>query len=136
MKGKCKECGKEVTLVEGRRKREFCNPACRNKFYYKLSRVGVPEKKRGRPKKSQELATMDDFKPPSKIVYDGEKVDRVTFDEPPKWQPPKEENKPILKRIGEVEEELKHPPKNPLIGIKAWVKVRRDELESLRKQLK
>lgn len=136
MNGNCKECGKEVRIVEGRRKREFCGPSCRSKFYYKLSRIGVPQKKKGRPKKKSELDSKIDFTPPINSVYDGREFNHVIRDELALTETIKEENKPILKRIAEVEQELKSPPKNPLIGLKTWIRVRKDELESLRKQLK
>jgi hypothetical protein len=30
----CKHCGKELTHVEGRKKKAFCNVNCRNKYFY------------------------------------------------------------------------------------------------------
>ena len=36
------------------------------------------------------------------------------------------------KRIAELEAELKSPPKNPIIGLKAWVRVRENELKKLK----
>jgi len=42
----------------------------------------------------------------------------------------------IKSRIKELEQELKSPPKNPIIGIRMWTEVRQKELESLKDQLK
>lgn len=44
-----------------------------------------------------------------------------------------EEIKAEIKRL---EDELKHPPKNPIIGIKLWTKIRQGDLEKLKKELK
>lgn len=41
----------------------------------------------------------------------------------------------IEAQIAELEKELKSPPKNPLIGEKAWKKVREQKIQELRNQL-
>lgn len=41
----------------------------------------------------------------------------------------------VLSRIKELEGELKSPPKNPMIGIAMWKRVREQEIENLKKQL-
>lgn len=38
-------------------------------------------------------------------------------------------------RIKELEDELKSPPKNPLIGLTMWKRVREQEISNLKKQL-
>lgn len=38
----------------------------------------------------------------------------------------------ILERIKQLELEIKNPPKNTLIGIKAWMAVRKNELKELK----
>lgn len=45
------------------------------------------------------------------------------------------EKQRIEGRIAEVEHELKNPPKNPLIGMANWIKVREQEITKLKKQL-
>lgn len=47
---KCLYCGSSVEILEGRKPKQFCGYNCRNKYYYKKSREGLPIKKRGRPK--------------------------------------------------------------------------------------
>jgi biopolymer transport protein ExbD len=42
----------------------------------------------------------------------------------------------LLAQISELEKELKSEPKNPLIGIRAWRKVRQDKIQELKNQLK
>lgn len=39
-------------------------------------------------------------------------------------------------RIKELEDELKSPPKTPLIGIKNWIWARQSEIDKLKEQLK
>ena len=39
MKGNCKGCGVEITIVEGRRPREFHSDACRNKYHKKTQNL-------------------------------------------------------------------------------------------------
>lgn len=45
----CLYCGSSVEIIEGRKPKQFCGYNCRNKYYYKKSREGLPPKKRGRP---------------------------------------------------------------------------------------
>lgn len=45
------------------------------------------------------------------------------------------EKQEIEERIAEIEKELKNPPKNPLIGLSNWIKVRQMEIDKLKKQL-
>src|SRR6266566_8532676 len=33
---RCKDCGRQLTRIPGRRPREFCNPACRQRYHRKL----------------------------------------------------------------------------------------------------
>jgi hypothetical protein len=40
-----------------------------------------------------------------------------------------------LGRIKELEDELKNPPKNPIIGLTYWKRIRETELEKLKSQL-
>jgi len=55
-----------------------------------------------------------------------------------KKAPPKQselKNSHILARIAEVEQEMKSPPKNPLIGLKMWLQVRQNEINDLKKKI-
>lgn len=45
-------------------------------------------------------------------------------------------NAEIEKKIAELENELKSPPKNPLIGERAWKRVREQKIQELKNQLK
>ena len=38
----------------------------------------------------------------------------------------------ILERIKQLEQEIKNPPKNTLVGVKAWMSVRENELKELK----
>jgi len=43
---KCKHCGKELTHVEGRKKKAFCDVNCRNKFFYAKNKKLVQDAKK------------------------------------------------------------------------------------------
>ena len=42
----CKHCGKELSHVEGRKKKAFCNANCRNKYFYAKNKKLVQEAKK------------------------------------------------------------------------------------------
>lgn len=42
----------------------------------------------------------------------------------------------INNRIQELEKEIKSPPKNPQIGLKVWLRIRENEISSLKQKLK
>lgn len=48
----------------------------------------------------------------------------------------KDGNAKIEAEIAQLEKELKSPPQNPLIGIKAWKAVRQQKIQELKNQLK
>lgn len=39
----CKQCGKEISSIEGRKKKEFCDVNCRNKYSYAKRKKIVDE---------------------------------------------------------------------------------------------
>lgn len=45
------------------------------------------------------------------------------------------DNSGTLRRIKELEAELKSPPKNPMIGLKNWVAVRENEIKELKRNV-
>jgi hypothetical protein len=49
---------------------------------------------------------------------------------------PVENKAEILAQIAELEKELKSPPKNPIVGLTIWKRVREEQLQSLKNQLK
>jgi hypothetical protein len=51
MEVKCLECGKKVPQTPGKRKKEYCGPTCRTKFWKKKRDAGKEKKSRGRPKR-------------------------------------------------------------------------------------
>lgn len=60
-----------------------------------------------------------------------------TFETPcSKLAPPSKEAETIERRITEIQNELKSPPKNPIIGLKRWVQVRENEIRQLKEKLK
>ena len=65
-------------------------------------------------------------------------VTKPTTDLKPQEQPRTNysANALIDAQIAELEKELKSPPKNPLIGERAWIKIREQKIQELRNQLK
>jgi|SRR5215469_13136153 len=53
MEIKCLECGKSVKQTPGKRKKEYCGPTCRTKFWKKQKDAGKEKRQPGRPKKAQ-----------------------------------------------------------------------------------
>lgn len=51
MEIKCLQCDKVVPQTSGKRKKEYCGPTCRTKYWKKKKDAGKEKKGRGRPKK-------------------------------------------------------------------------------------
>ena len=51
MEIKCLQCGRQVPQTPGKRKKEYCGPTCRTKFWKKKKDAGKVKKGPGRPKK-------------------------------------------------------------------------------------
>lgn len=108
----CLKCGKELTHFEGRKQKSFCNVNCRNKYFYAKRSKLIKAALNGNGE------------------YKEEQREEVVAEIP---SPP--ESNAAQKRIDELQKELKSPPKNPLIGLKNWIKVRENEIKELQKTL-
>ena len=88
-------------------------------------------------KENTELKSKIKFSPVPKESYDGEKIDRLILDEVglTEQYKPEIDVKAIEQRIKDLEAELKKPPPNPQIGLRAWTNLRTNELNKLKKQL-
>lgn len=72
----CKECNATLMVVEGRRKKEFCNSTCRSKFW----------KKKDKPKTIELPKDYINFKNIGIINSEGKVEELKTIDQlPPDW---------------------------------------------------
>ena len=151
MEGNCKECNTSIEVTTGRRPREFCTPACRNKFYYKQSRIGVEPKKKGRPKKESPFSDkvlsttigggerytnqkiIIPVSPTTENSFDGSKINTAIMDEAGQTEAVNPENIPILNQIAVYTEEMKGLQD---VGLgKQRKKFLQNKIYELRKQL-
>lgn len=148
---KCLCCEKMVTQVGGKKKREFCNGNCRNKYYYREARKGVEPKKKGRPKKTFlqehtetvekkriELANKIAFMPATEKAYDGNQINRRYLGDEigqmPYITPDPKEKHDLRVKLLEYEAEL---PTVPDVGAgkqrRKWLQ---NKIYELKQQLK
>lgn len=133
MENKCKFCGSKIKIVEGRRKREFCNSNCRNKFYYKQSRVGVKPKPKGRPpKKNKEDA--EKIQPEIKETVKTA-LDDIDKKHEPRTEYTQKEKDIMIERILQLQREIDNPAKDPPMGQLKWIAIRKEELKQLTQKL-
>lgn len=76
-----------------------------------------------------EIKVLKNNKPENKAKIE---ADRKGEPEPPT----NPDAQAIERRISEIQNELKSPPKNPLIGLRRWMQVRENEIRQLKEKLK
>lgn len=136
----CLFCNSELPLIEGKRKREFCNGNCRNKYYYKKSREGVSPKKVGRPKGILE------------VIMEREKEVEKKLKEVPLFKTKKEIVEPIIKdeygqnpiltyiekvhkEIEAIRSEKLPAHRNTTWGKKSWEAEQKQKIKELQNKL-
>lgn len=113
----CLHCGTKLTHVPGRKQKSFCNVNCRNKYFYAQRQNLIKN-------------AMESFKG-EKIIYSDKEATEIAsnISLQSETQPIKDEAN--QKRIAELRNELKNPPKNPQIGLRKWIAVRENEIKTL-----
>ncbi len=158
----CLNCGKEIVQKNGGKERKFCdnNNACKqayhnahkkpqkyvlketyDKLLAQIAENNKPENKAEIEAKRNGTAgnTKKEYKYPlseKDVVRSGGFIPNenggMTFVE----TIPKKDTLEIEQRIKEIQDQLKSPPKNPIIGLRTWIRVRQEEIQKLEKELK
>ena len=150
---KCLNCSAEIVQKNGGKERKFCdnNNACKQAYFNKQKK----EPKYVKLSSFQELKNeldiaklkIEEMKKypfvPKGVFIDADLINTepkeiVTVTLPKangKTELADWHRKQMEERIAEIEAELKKPPKNPLIGLRTWTRVRQEELEKLKKEL-
>jgi len=132
MKGNCKGCGVEITIVEGRRPREFHSDACRNKYYYRQSSVGVEPKPKGRPKKVVLMADKKTAQKERDTVNEASKKAVYPLTQDEAGQNP---HLATLEAIAAIRAEKIPSHRDTLLGRKAWKQEQDKRIEELQKKI-
>jgi endogenous inhibitor of DNA gyrase (YacG/DUF329 family) len=133
----CLTCQKNIEQTEGRRQKVFCSDSCRAAYHQKKNagkRKYVRIETFQKLQKELEVERQNRSNPLINAARGWDK-NGVNSDE---WAASVKANKEIEEieqRIKDIEKELNSPPKNPLIGIRNWVRVRVAEIDQLKKQL-
>lgn len=138
----CLNCGKELKNLPKKRVKVFCDTTCRSNYWQKVKRLEAAGKSADEIIEiMRKLATNN--KPENKKRIENE---RQTPHSPNQEQnrkqpltPAEMEGSPEIKaakgRIAVIQDELKHPPKTPLIGLRKWILVREQELKQLQEKI-
>lgn len=148
---KCLNCGRQIEVKDGRRPRQYCdnNGKCRNEYWRKNKEKAPPKwvfdyfKKHPEQLATTKTSIQDLTKPTNEIKPHEQQKTNYTIDTTlgEKEMTDKElkelairakEN--AIQRIKELEEEIKHPPKNPTIGLSKWYAVRHNEIKILKEK--
>ena len=160
----CLNCQKAVQNTEGKRPKKFCSDKCRATYHNKnkakeskyiqlKTHEGIVQDLRARIKlleaqisaqsKPDDTKYQNNLKDAHKWTRQpsGSKIQNFTNDQNTNkvvTVSEKQEDldkETILERIKELEADLKNPAKNTMIGQKAWIALRENELKKLKAEL-
>lgn len=135
---KCLNCEKELVMTVGRRAKKFCKSSCRAAYHQKKN-GGKPRwvsiekynellakvKETNNPENKEMILAERDATPIESDFRQYPLLEKDTEGQIEVWR----------QRVIEIENELKKPPTNPMIGQKKWILIREKELRELNEKL-
>jgi len=118
---KCLNCDTELEQTEGKREKQFCNSTCRSNYWQKAKRK---KKLNNITDLAKDVKGISEVKVDALLVPKNEHITIETLSD--------YEKKRAEDRIKQLENELKSPPSNPLIGKRQWIAIREQELKKLK----
>lgn len=126
----CLQCGKELTHVEGRKRKHFCDNNCKNKHFYAERQKLIKAALSNRP----QISVQDLTKGTQEVKSITEPLPTTNYTITPK-PPTTLDEQELKKQIADIRAEKIPAHRDSTLGRKSWQQEQQKRISELQKQI-